>query len=156
MRQFFLILGILLPFVVAAQKKTVAVQLKTEEDFDKSTMEAFRDILQESIHNSKMYKIVARQDDMDMIQQEAVFNMNASDSEIVKWGEAVGADCVAFVNIKKVISNYQISCKLFEANSSQNLLFIGSTRTKQGKEDLEDALDYISKEMFSAKVDYKR
>lgn len=150
MRKLFLILGIFCTLVVQAQKKTVAVEVKKEENIDKSMSEAFRDVLQEGIYKSRLYDVFAREEDMEMVQQEAVFQMNATDEEIAKWGEALGADCVCYASIKKIASNYQISCKLVEANLSHKLLFIESVRIK-GEDGWNNVLEFIANEMFSGR-----
>ncbi len=151
MRRFLLILCVLFPFTITAQKKQIAIFNSYGSSVNEDIATAVRDALQEGIVKSKKYEVLEREQ-IEGVQKEFVFQANASDEELEKWAKKTpDADYCCFASVTKIGANYQVACKLIEANSSYKVIFMDSQRTKRGEEDLTTILEFIANEMFSGR-----
>jgi hypothetical protein len=152
MKKILLLIFILCPFILLAQKKRVAIFNSYGNNVSEDIRIAARDALQEGFVKSGKYEVLEREQIED-VQKEFIFQANASDEELQKWAQKTpDADYCCFANITKVGVNYQIACKLIEANSSYKFIFADSKRTKNGEDELIDILEFIANEMFSGRA----
>jgi hypothetical protein len=152
MKSFLLLIVFLFCLVpLSAQKKKVAVFESFGTSITDDMKQAVVDVIQEGIFNSQQYTVLERTQIAGVMKEFEFQNTGVVDDEqLLKMGKAAGADYTCFASITAFGSNFQIACKLIEAESAE-LKYSKSMRTKSGMDDFGEVLEFIANEMFSGK-----
>jgi hypothetical protein len=152
MKPFLLIITVFLFSInLSAQKKKVAVFESFGTSITSDMKQAVVDVIQEGIFNSEQYTVLERTQIAGVMKEFEFQNTGLVDDEqLLKMGKAAGADYTCFASITSFGTNFQIACKLIEAESAE-LKYSKSMRTKKGMDDFGEVLEFIANEMFSGK-----
>jgi formylglycine-generating enzyme required for sulfatase activity len=135
------------------QKKIVAVVPTLGETVDNGVKKAIQNALEEGIHKSGRYILVARGEAYQKAVEEIIFQLESGavdDKQLKKFGHSTGADFVCYAQINKLSETFfHISYKLVNVESGE--IPEVDSKSGNGVEGLLDAINAIALELFGKK-----
>ncbi|MDR1342711.1 MAG: penicillin-binding protein activator LpoB [Prevotellaceae bacterium] len=149
----FLALAVTVVAAYSQAKKSVAVVPTLGRAVNDEIKSAIQGALEEGIHKSGSYRLLARGAGFQQALREFKFQQESgavSDKQLADFGHAAGADYVCYAQINKLSeTSYRISYKLVHVKSGE-IPVVDSKSVRNGIDGLMDAMDAIADEMFGA------
>jgi hypothetical protein len=155
MKTFLFVICCLFAVGATAQneKKRIAILTTPDTTIDKNIVGLFIDELGVGLTQSGRYEVVGNYREYAAVSgevKEAQEGGLIDDAQQVEWGKAAGAEYMCFTTIRKIGSNYNIACKISEAQTAK-LISSFSIPTKHGIDDLIEVAQLVARRIASGR-----